>query len=398
MKKDVVLLFGIVAAVVGLAPPHDQSVCAVGDMHGDIDHALKALRLCGAVDDTGRWSGGTSTVVQTGDVLDRGNASLPLLHALWALRDEAAAAGGELLLLMGNHELLNMQGATHYVDADEMSHFGGAAAWRHAMNPQHGVVGQKLSAQPGVALRGHGACRTLFLHAGLRLTIGAEYAHSVEAINEALTAQVRANSGPLLDARTGPLWFRGYARPHAAGLSEDEACAEARAAVATFGAHRMAVGHNIVPFVATRCAGAVHMIDVGMSTAYGGRPAAWRCDVDPSTGLAATKALYLDGHEPPPDLCSACDATLRATQPHPLRGHDEHGDCRNYCRPTPRARRQASSAGGGGSWASKLFAAAMGGGAGAGAGDTVETKQQNGEQAGAPQLSGAGANHVKTEF
>ena len=48
MKKDVVLLFGIVAAVVGLAPPHDQSVCAVGDMHGDIDHALKALRLCGA--------------------------------------------------------------------------------------------------------------------------------------------------------------------------------------------------------------------------------------------------------------------------------------------------------------------------------------------------------------
>ena len=40
----------------------------------------------------------------------------------------------------------------------------------------------------------------------------------------------------------------------------------------------------------------------------------------------------------------------------------------------------------------------MGGGAGAGAGDTVETKQQNGEQAGAPQLSGAGANHVKTEF
>ena len=125
---------------------------------------------------------------------------VPLLRWLWALQSEAAAAGGELLLLMGNHELLNMQGATHYVDAAELSGFGGVDAWRKAMHPRMGELGQRLSAQPGVGVRGGGACRTLFLHAGLRLNIGAAYG-SVEKINLALTSQASSACEP---SRAGP--------------------------------------------------------------------------------------------------------------------------------------------------------------------------------------------------
>ena len=43
----------------------DQSVCAVGDLHGDLDHAIRALRLCGVVDVAGNWIGGNATVVQS---------------------------------------------------------------------------------------------------------------------------------------------------------------------------------------------------------------------------------------------------------------------------------------------------------------------------------------------
>lgn len=315
----------------------DSSVCAVGDLHGDLSHALKALALCGAVDEhSGKWIGGTRTIVQTGDVLDRGNESLPLLRHLWLLRDEAKLAGGELVLLMGNHELLNMQGAAHYVDAGELARNGGAHAWRQLLSPTHGEIGTELVAQhKGVAVRGGGACRTLFLHAGLRLGLGSKYG-SIEAINTALHDQVTTNRGPLLDAHDGPLWWRGYARPAYSGMTEDESCAELRAVLASLGegARRMAVGHNIVPFVATRCAGALVNIDVGMSSAYGGRPAAWRCDVDAATGEATTRALYVGGSEVPPDLCEACaevHAAVAALDAFALRGHDEHGDCRNYC-------------------------------------------------------------------
>ena len=108
----------------------ESTICAIGDLHGDANHALQAFQLCNVVDGDGRWSGGTATVIQTGDVLDRGNASLPLLYWLWSLREQAAAAGGDLVLMMGNHELLNMQGKTYYVDADELSGFGGKEAPR----------------------------------------------------------------------------------------------------------------------------------------------------------------------------------------------------------------------------------------------------------------------------
>ena len=76
-----------------------MSLCAVGDLHGDIDHAQIALGLCGAVDAAGRWSGGNLTVVQTGDVLDRGNASLPLLHKMWKLQEEAVRRLASLMHL-----------------------------------------------------------------------------------------------------------------------------------------------------------------------------------------------------------------------------------------------------------------------------------------------------------
>ena len=329
--------------VAALKPAPHTRLCAIGDLHGDAAHAFDALRLCGAVDRTGRWSGGAMTVVQTGDVVDRGNASLPLLHALWELRDQAAADGGELLLLMGNHELLNMQGRTRYVHKTELFKFGGTSAWQQAMDPRHGAIGRQLAALPGAAVRGEGACRTLFLHAGCRYSTGAQFG-TVHALNDALHKQVSDNDGALLDPRDGPLWWRGYARPHASGLSEDDACAEMHNAIASIGegAVRMAVGHNIVPFVATRCAGALHMLDVGMSYAYEGRPAAWRCDLDERTGAADVRALYAEGEEEPPDLCSACDE-VRRSGPHPVHGGDPHQDCANYCIDGPRRRKAEAS-------------------------------------------------------
>jgi hypothetical protein len=348
------------------APP---KLCAVGDLHGDMDHALEALQLCGAVDGSWKWTGGTMTVVQTGDVLDRGHASLPLLQALWALRDEAAAAGGELLLLLGNHELLNLQGATYYVDKHEL-HAYGKAAWKKAMDPNSGELGQRLVTHPGAAVRGSGACRTLFLHAGLRHGTAAAHG-SLDQLNAQLRAQVQTGAGPLLDAQDGPLWFRGYARPHASGLSDEQACAEADAALRKLGdgATRMVLGHNIVPFVSSRCEGRVQLIDVGMSGAYGGRPAVWSCSADgeggvANAGKAAVRALYREGEEEPPPLCDAC-ASLRRTPgggAQTLRGGDPHNDCLNYCRePQP-------------SGLSRFFGG------------------------GVPELSGSGANHAKVEF
>lgn len=45
---------------------------AIGDLHGDLPHALKVLTIAGLIDSDTNWIGGETTLVQTGDIVDRG--------------------------------------------------------------------------------------------------------------------------------------------------------------------------------------------------------------------------------------------------------------------------------------------------------------------------------------
>eukprot|EP00798_Chlamydomonas_sp_ICE-L_P006815 gene6815-30787_t len=57
----------------------DVAVLVVGDLHGDMKHALEALQLVGATDKSGKWKAGNSVLVQMGDIVDRGHFSLQLI-------------------------------------------------------------------------------------------------------------------------------------------------------------------------------------------------------------------------------------------------------------------------------------------------------------------------------
>ena len=52
---------------------------AVGDIHGDLAKAIALFKLAGVVEERERrliWIGGDTTVVQLGDVLDRGSQEI----------------------------------------------------------------------------------------------------------------------------------------------------------------------------------------------------------------------------------------------------------------------------------------------------------------------------------
>ncbi|KAK1271510.1 hypothetical protein QJS04_geneDACA006172 [Acorus gramineus] len=76
-----------------------------------VDFTVSALSLAGLIDpSTLRWSGGPTVAVQVGDVLDRGGDEIRLLYLLHRLRLEAAASGGALITMIGNHEVMNVHG------------------------------------------------------------------------------------------------------------------------------------------------------------------------------------------------------------------------------------------------------------------------------------------------
>jgi Calcineurin-like phosphoesterase len=97
--------------------PAASRLIAIADLHGDLTSARRALKLAGVIDDQDRWSGGDTVVVQVGDVLDRGDDEPALLALVDRLTEEAAAAGGAYVMLLGNHELMNASGDFRYVTA-----------------------------------------------------------------------------------------------------------------------------------------------------------------------------------------------------------------------------------------------------------------------------------------
>ncbi len=87
-----------------------KKIVAVGDLHGDYDNCVKILKTAGLVDDTLKWIGGDTHLVQTGDIMDRGDNAKEILDLIMKLEAEAEEAGGKVHMLIGNHEELNITG------------------------------------------------------------------------------------------------------------------------------------------------------------------------------------------------------------------------------------------------------------------------------------------------
>ena len=88
--------------------PGPRRIVAVGDIHGALEPFRLILRQAELIDEKDRWIGGSATLVQTGDFLDRGAGAAGAADLLQRLQKEAEAAGGQVIVLLGNHETLNL--------------------------------------------------------------------------------------------------------------------------------------------------------------------------------------------------------------------------------------------------------------------------------------------------
>ena len=88
---------------------------AFADVHGAYDELVPLLRKAGVIDGADHWAAGTTHVVSLGDLLDRGGDSRKVMDLLMRLQREASAAGGQLHVVLGNHEAMNVLGDLRYV-------------------------------------------------------------------------------------------------------------------------------------------------------------------------------------------------------------------------------------------------------------------------------------------
>jgi hypothetical protein len=275
-------------------------IVAIGDAHGAYDQFLVILRAAGLIDAKKKWIGGTTQFVQTGDVLDRGADSRKILDLLRALTPEAAAAGGAVHELLGNHEEMRMVSDFRYTTMGEISAFAtsGSEALRERVSetapPEsradllgaplgmiemvrafapEGDYGAYLRRLPAV-IRINGI---LFLHGGLSPAFASRSCTDLnEEVRRDLTEDLpetrAALATSLVGRADGPLWYRGLAQEPDTFGPEVDAILHAQQARA------MVVGHTVTSDerVTMRFGGKVFLIDTGMNPKYvsQGRPSA----------------------------------------------------------------------------------------------------------------------------
>src|SRR5215469_16064093 len=86
--------------------PAPRPIYIIGDVHGQLKKLVKLLQDRQLIDAEHCWKAGTATLWFMGDVVDRGPDGVAVLDLVMRLQAEAAAAGGAVASLLGNHEML----------------------------------------------------------------------------------------------------------------------------------------------------------------------------------------------------------------------------------------------------------------------------------------------------
>lgn len=317
------------AQPVSAAPPaaaaQPRRIVAVGDLHGDYEAWREIALRARLIDRRNRWAGGTATLVQLGDIADRGPDSLKIIRHLMRLQVQARRSGGKVVVLVGNHEAMNMTDDLRYIHPGEIAAFANAdsdrlrqrlyeankaaiaaayrarsptmtdadirAAWLAANPPgklEHqaawsprGELGRWMIANPAVTRVGD----TLFAHGGISVRYSGL---SLDEINRRAAAELASQSeapDAIIHDPYGPLWYRGYVtrssdaevraaapaqtNPAAAYPTPDE---ELAIVLRSTGAKRMVIAHTPNRAgIAVSTGGRLTLIDTGISSYYGGK-------------------------------------------------------------------------------------------------------------------------------
>jgi hypothetical protein len=300
-----------------------QRLLCLGDVHGDVDALKEFLTIARVYDPlTDSWCGDNAILVQCGDILDRGTQELKCMQLLAKLSHQAQAQKGKIIVLVGNHEVLNAMGLFQYATSDEEyeERVGpavdaqlGTPAWRKqyvgnqparwASYEPGGLLAASLLANMKVSVK---VGRTVMVHAGLRPEHIQHYG-GIEGMNQAFRDWIQLtvstgwsgdnpvtynnhgryvstnmavqdaekrqnyyiNSVPKFLAggvgANGPIWMRDYSSPSDMPPKNPQAQAMIDQTLDLLNADRMVMGHTIQRQINCALDGKAWRVDVGAS-------------------------------------------------------------------------------------------------------------------------------------
>lgn len=216
-----------------------SELAVISDIHGQAGILSSLLNAHGIIDNQGNWNFSDGHLVVVGDVFDRGPQQTESLWLLYRLDFQARAAGGRLHFLLGNHEVMVLNGRRKYLNDKYLRVERILARNMSQLYAKDTVLGQWLQSR-NVLVKINDM---LFTHGGLHPDLVTQ-SKTLSDINQGFTQnliegeQQRQGFARYLHKSDGPVWYRGYFREPQASEAQIDSLLE------HFNVKHIVVGHT----------------------------------------------------------------------------------------------------------------------------------------------------------
>ena len=246
-----------------------EKVIALSDVHGQFGILKKLLLANKVIDKNNHWKNGKGHLVIVGDNLDRGDQVLEILWFLFFLQKEAELAGGKVQVLLGNHEIMVLQGDIRYINK---KYYYTSAIFKNQYYHffrKGSVLGDWIASHKVLT----SINKNLFVHAGVSDAV-LDLNLSLKEINNTFTKKLlRAKEEDILKdslltllyTTDGPVWYRGYFK------TEDFKKKNIKSILSRLGQKKIIVGHTSLNKITAMFDGKIIAIDCSIKKGLDGQ-------------------------------------------------------------------------------------------------------------------------------
>lgn len=194
-----------------------QKIIAISDIEGSYKALRNFLVANQVVDEKLNWIFGNNHLVLNGDMVDRGYFVTQVLWLIYKLDYQAMEAGGHVHFILGNHDIMNMQGDFRYAKT-KYKYASRILDIRHVQLFDQTTVLGKWIMSKNIAEKINDY---LFVHAGIHPKL-VQNRLDVETINRVakrgyFKPYFHLKNAPIAEelirsSKYSPYWYRGYFR------------------------------------------------------------------------------------------------------------------------------------------------------------------------------------------
>lgn len=186
-------------------------IFVVGDMHGEYSRTADMLKNNGIVDENGNWAWGKGHLVFMGDIFDRGSEVTEALWMIYRLEKQAGLSGGQVHMVLGNHEPMIFNNDLRYVTGNYYSLCDNLGLNYSDLFDSKSLIGYWLRQKPaGIRINNY-----VFVHAGFSPEF-IEREVSLDSVNRLVWRYLNGRENPadtglrqIILGGSGLLWYRG---------------------------------------------------------------------------------------------------------------------------------------------------------------------------------------------